>query len=182
MMNTDQEIVRLCSEPSSKEQGFRMLMSSYQERLYWVIRRMVHNHQDTDDVLQNVLIKVYRYIGNFKQESGLMTWMYRIATNESLSFIKKKQRNRTASTDELSEEIGRELKADPYFNGDDWIIHLKKAIERLPEKQKVVFNLRYYEEMPYQEMAEVLETSEGALKASYHHAAKKIESYLRNYE
>jgi RNA polymerase sigma-70 factor (ECF subfamily) len=181
-MSDDQHIIDLCLDPSSKEEGFRKLMSAYQERLYWVIRRMLHNHPDTDDVLQNTMIKAYRFIDTFNQKSSLHTWLYRIATNESLTFINKKKKRQTLSTEEMSEQLGQELKADPYFNGDDMVIALKQAIETLPEKQKAVFNLRYYEEMSYKEMSSVLETSEGALKASYHHAAKKIEEHLKNYE
>lgn len=177
---SDIELIQLCLEPSTKEQGFRLLMQEHQEKLYWTIRRMIHMHQDADDVLQNTLIKAYRFIEKFNQESSLHTWLYRIATNESLSFLKKKQKAQTLSSDEMSEKLGVELKADPYFSGDEWVITLKKAIELLPAKQKIVFNLRYYDEMSYKEMSQILDTSEGALKASYHHAAKKIEEYLKN--
>ena len=177
---SDKELIQLCTEASTKEKGFRLLMQAYQEKLYWTIRRMVHIHEDADDVLQNTLMKAYRFIESFNQESSLHTWLYRIATNESLTFLKRKQKSQMLSSDEISEKLGIELKADPYFSGDDWVISLKKAIELLPTKQKAVFNLRYYDEMSYKNMSEVLDTSEGALKASYHHAAKKIEEYLKN--
>lgn len=150
-----------------------MLLNAYQEKMYWAIRRMVHDHEDTHDILQNALIKIYRYIPDFNENSKLYTWLYRIAVNESLTFLRKQQKTRTLSLEESVENFGERLKADPYFNGDDLMIELKKAIEQLPPKQKLVFNLRYYEEMSYKDISEILETSEGALKASFHHAAKK---------
>ncbi len=178
-MNTiaDKNIIELFAS-DRKEAGFRLLMKTYQEPLYYAIRRMVHSHHDTDDVLQNALIKIYRYLPDFKENSKLFTWLYRIAVNESLTFLKRKNRRMEDSIDKNLELFGQELKADQYFDGDDWAIELKKAIETLPNKQKLVFNMRYYDEMSYKQMSEVLDTSEGALKASYHHAAKKIEEYL----
>jgi len=139
---------------------------------------MVHFHEDANDVVQNTFIKVYRYLPDFKKQSALSTWIYRIATNESINHLNKKKKRMSISVDQLTEELGKELEADSYFNGDDGQILLIKAIEQLPPKQRAVFNMRYFEEMPYQELSEILETSVGSLKASYHHAVKKIETYL----
>lgn len=139
---------------------------------------MVHFHEDANDVVQNTFIKVYRYLPDFKKQSALSTWIYRIATNESINHLNKKKKRMSISVDQLTEELGKELEADSYFNGDNGQILLIKAIEQLPPKQRAVFNMRYFEEMPYQELSEILETSVGSLKASYHHAVKKIETYL----
>ncbi len=155
------------------ELGFQALVEAYKEPLYWHIRRMVLIHADADDVLQNVFIKVYKHIENFREEAKLYTWLYRIASNESISFIKKRKR-----TLEITGNAMVDVKEDPYFTGDQIQIALKEAIEKLPTKQKQVFVMRYYDEMPYKDMAEVLESSIGSLKASYHHAVKKIENYI----
>jgi RNA polymerase sigma-70 factor (ECF subfamily) len=178
---TDEQILDMLSDQSKAEHGFRLLMNKYQERLYWHIRRMVISHEDTNDVLQNCLIKAYRGIGGFQRKSSLYTWLYRIATNEAITFLKKRKKRLTASFDDEANTLENELIADPFFDGDDIQLKLRKALEQLPEKQKLVFNLRYYEEMSYKQMSSVLETSVGALKASYHHAAKKIEYYLKNH-
>jgi len=179
---TDEQILSLLEKETSYEQGFKALMSAYQERLYWHVRRMVDNHEDANDVIQNVLIKVFRNIKNFKGDSKLYTWLYRIATNESITFINKRKKKATNSLDDELSTISNQLTADTYFDPDEAQLKLKEAVATLPEKQKAVFNLRYYEEMPYSEMAEVLDTTVGALKASYHHALKKVETYLRNVE
>jgi len=176
--STDDEILALLRQPHSMERGFRLLMQAYQERLYWHIRRMVVEHEDANDVLQNCLIKVYRNIGAFEGRSGLYTWLYRIATNEALTFLKKKKRKTAADLDDEAYDLASTLRADPYFNGDEVQIRLQEALGRLPEKQRLVFQLRYFEEMPYRQMSNVLDTSEGALKASYHHAVKKIEHFM----
>ena len=156
-------------------------MNLYQERLYWHIRRMVHGHDDANDVLQNCLVKVFRNIGKFEQKSQLYTWLYRIATNEAITFLRK-QKKGALSLDDEEMHAANQLAADSFFDGSKAQRLLQEAIQLLPEKQKQVFNLRYFEEMPYQEMSELLETSPGALKASYHHAVKKIEDYLRKAE
>ena len=177
---TDLEILSLIKETSSLDEGFRALMQKYQEKLYWHIRRMVYEHDDANDVIQNTFIKVFKSIKKFEGKSKLYTWLYRIATNEAITFINKKKRKKTASIDDDSDNgVSIQLEADPYFDGDKVQLLLQNALSKLPEKQRLVFNMRYYEEMPYRDMAEVLETSVGALKASFHHAVKKVESYLR---
>lgn len=175
----DGVIIDMILEEVTRDAGFKALMVKYQEKLYWHIRRMVHHHEDANDVIQNTFIKVYRNISNFKKESQLFTWLYRIATNESITFLKQKKKRE--GQDGLENELSiQHLKADEYFDGDQAQELLALAMNQLPDKQRVVFNLRYYEEMSYADMAEVLETSIGALKASYHHAVKKIENYLKN--
>ncbi|MBK8924002.1 MAG: RNA polymerase sigma factor [Saprospirales bacterium] len=154
-------------------------MSVYKERLYWHIRRMVLVHEDADDVLQNTFIKIYRGILQFEGKSKLYTWLYRIATNEAITFLQNRSRHGTNSIDDASGLLSSRLRADEWFDGDVLQRQLQGAIAQLPEKQRVVFNLRYYEEMPYEEMSNVLDTSVGALKASFHHAVKKIETYFR---
>jgi len=176
---TDEEIFAKWDVESSKEEAFKLLVATYQEKLYWHIRRMVHFHNDADDVVQNTFIKVWRNFDKFKRQSKLYTWLYRIATNESLTFLQKKKRKGTVAMETDDYDLSAELKADPYFDGNEIQIKLQQAIEALPEKQKAVFNLRYFEEMKYDDMSEVLDTSVGALKASYHHAVKKIEKFLK---
>jgi RNA polymerase sigma-70 factor (ECF subfamily) len=177
---SDEQILDLLGDQRSAEQGFRLLMDKYQERLYWHIRRMVVDHEDTNDVVQNCFVKVFRNIGKFQRKSALYTWLYRIATNEAITFLKRKKKRSTASLDNEDNSLENQLRADPYFKENEIQIKLQCALDTLPEKQKLVFNMRYYEEMNYKQMSEVLETSVGALKASYHHAAKKIESYLKS--
>lgn len=179
---SDEEILSLMQEQRTQEQGFRLLMQQYQERLYWHIRRMVIEHEDANDVLQNCLVKAFRGIQQFEGKSSLFTWLYRIATNESLTFLSQKKRRTTNSIDDEDTNLGNRLHADEFFDGDALQIRLKKALNLLPEKQRIVFNLRYYEEMSYQDMSEVLSTSVGALKASFHHAVKKIETYFKEHE
>jgi len=170
----DSEILNQLKKLENFEAGFKSLVHKYQEPLYWHIRRMVHFHEDSNDILQNVFIKVYKGIHSFREDSKLYTWLYRIATNESLNFLKKNKMKFDGSVDHL---IG--LKEDPYFSGDQIQYYLKLAIEQLPMKQKQVFIMRYYDELPYQSISEIVDTSVGALKASYHHAVKKIENYLK---
>jgi len=176
---SDDQILSLCNEEAKIEQGFKLLMQKYQERLYWHVRRMVFEHDDANDVIQNTFIKVFRSINKFEGKSKLYTWLYRIATNESITFLNKKNRKSTASLDNEDYNLENQLKADDYFDGDEIQRKLQDALNKLPEKQRVVFNLRYFDELGYKEMSEVLGTSVGALKASYHHAVKKIESYLK---
>nr|WP_246454615.1 RNA polymerase sigma factor [Hyunsoonleella aquatilis] len=161
-----------------KEQAFRELMGLYKERLYWHIRNIVKSHDDADDVLQNTFIKVYKNINNFKGDSKLFSWMYRIATNESITFINKNAKRLNVTSEEVQQLAIKTLASDVYFEGDAIQLKLQKAIATLPEKQQLVFNMKYFEDLKYKEMSDVLETSEGALKASYHIAVKKIEAYL----
>lgn len=179
----DQQILDWIAAPETKEKGFKYLLDKYKQKLYWHVRRMVLNHDDADDVLQNTFIKVYKSIDHFEQKSSLFTWLYRIATNETLTFL---ERNKKYSYDHLDNQEEHpaisHLRADPYFDGDELRLRLEEALLSLPEKQKLVFQMRYYDEMSYKDMSEVLQTSEGALKASYHHAVKKIEEFVKSKE
>ncbi len=178
----DKELLLEFRDPSQKERAFTAIIKKYQEKLYWHIRRMVVNHDDAIDVLQHMFIKVWRGLDNFREDSQLYTWLYRIATNECLTFLEQeKKRSVVSLEDEMDSGLSNKVKADSEFDANKLEWRLQVAIQQLPEKQRVVFNLRYYEEMPYQEMSRILDTSEGALKASYHHAAKKIEEFLKNY-
>ena len=179
---SDDQILSLLADAGSYEQGFRYLMTKYQERLYWHIRRMVVEHEDANDVIQNTFIKVYKGFKNFKGDAKLYTWLYRIATNESITFINKRKRHTSESLHNEDHNLENQLKADVYFDGDEAQILLQQALQTLPDKQKLVFNMRYFDELSYKAISEILETSEGALKASYHHAVKKIENYLRAIE
>lgn len=172
-------MVRQLQQKESQANAFEVLVNTYKEPLYWHIRRIVLNHDDADDVLQNTFIKVYRNITNFKGESKLYTWMYRIATNEALSFLKSKARHSGLGDSETQERLVQNLEADVYFEGDEIQLKLQKAIATLPEKQKLVFNMKYFQELKYEEISEILETSVGGLKASYHLAVKKIEAFLK---
>lgn len=174
----DEQILSLIRVEETSEKGFRLLMNKYQERLYWHIRKMVQIHEDADDVIQNTFIKVYRNIDKFQGQSKLYTWLYRIATNESITLINKKKKKQSFSIDDELNILEQNLKADDFFDGDEAALKLNKALKSLPDKQRAVFNMRYYEAMSYNDISEVLGTSVGALKASYHHAAKKIEAFL----
>lgn len=176
----EEELVKLLQNPKHKDEAFAILVKEYKVRLYWHIRNFVKIHEDTDDVLQNVFIKVYRNIHKFKGESKLYSWMYRIASNESITFLNKKAKKLQISDEELQDHIIGNLQSDPYFEGDEVQFQLQKAIASLPEKQRMVFNMKYFQEMKYKEMESILGTSVGALKSNYHHAVKKIENYLKN--
>jgi RNA polymerase sigma factor (sigma-70 family) len=177
----DTELLLQFRDPATREKGFTAIIKKYQEKLYWHIRRMVVEHEDTNDVLQNVFIRVWNGLENFREDSQLYTWLYRIATNECLSYLEQQKRKSSASLDELESGLSNKVIADKYFDPNKLEWKLQLAIQQLPEKQRVVFTLRYYDEMPYEEMSRVLDTSEGALKASYHHAVKKIEDYILNH-
>ncbi|MDQ6757611.1 MAG: sigma-70 family RNA polymerase sigma factor [Bacteroidota bacterium] len=164
----------------SKEAAFTQILKKYQEKLYWHIRRMVIDHEDANDVLQNMFIKVWRALENFREDSQLYTWLYRIATNECLTFLEQQKKRNTISLGNIESGLSNKLKADTNFDANKLEWKLQLGIQQLPEKQRIVFNLRYYDEMPYEQMSKVLDTSEGALKASYHHAAKKIEDFILN--
>lgn len=179
--NQDDEILALLANPSSYERGFRLLVNTYSERMYWQIRKMVFSHEDADDILQNAFVKVYKSIKNFKGNSKLYTWLHRIAINESITFLNKKKKMQTSSLDQPELGLANHLKADVYFDGNEIERKLQAALASLPDKQRIVFNLRYYDEMTYKNMSELLETSIGALKASYHHALKKVEDFLKRH-
>ena len=176
----DKELLMQFKNESSKEAAYTRIIKKYQEKLYWHIRRMVVEHEDANDVLQNMFIKVWKNLDNFREDSQLYTWLYRIATNESLSFLEQQKKRSSSSLSDDDGYLSNKLVADKDFDGNKLEWKLQLAIQQLPQKQKAVFNLRYFEEMPYEEMSRVLETSEGALKASYHHAVKKIEDYILN--
>lgn len=179
-MENDALLLQQFHQPETREAAFTAIMRKYQERLYWHIRRMVVSHEDSDDVLQNVFIKVWRHLDDFKENARLYTWLYRIATNECLTFLEQRKKRSTLSLSDEATGLEDKLKADTQYDARKLEWKLQQAILRLPEKQRVVFNLRYYDEMPYEEMSRVLDTSEGALKASYHHAVKKIEAFIKN--
>ena len=163
----------------TKEKAFRILIKEYKERLYWHIRKIVISHDDADDVLQNTFIKVFKGIDNFKQDSKLYSWMYRIATNESITFINKRARERNIDITEMKQKLVSNLQSDKWFSGNDIELILQEAVATLPEKQQLVFNMKYFDHMKYQEISDILETSVGGLKASYFHAVKKIELYIK---
>ena len=171
-------LVHALQNSATQEAGFKTLIKEYQQPLYWHIRKIVFDHEDADDVLQNTYIKIFKNIKNFRGESKLFSWMYRIATNEALTFIKQKSRKLGLSLNEFNEKQVNQLAADVYFEGDAIALKLQLAVANLPEKQRLVFNLKYYEELKYEEISEILETSVGGLKASYHHAVKKIKNEL----
>lgn len=178
---TDSELLIQFRDPVTKEKAYTTLIRKYQEKLYWHIRRMVIEHEDANDVLQNVLIRVWNGLENFREDSQLYTWLYRIATNECLTYLEQQKKRSSVSLNDVESGLSNKIKADKHFDPKRLEWKLQLAMQQLPEKQRVVFSLRYYEEMPYEEMSKVLETSEGALKASYHHAVKKIEDYIRNH-
>lgn len=179
--DTEKKILSQLRSPQSFERGFRDLVQTYQERLYWHIRQMVNIHDDADEVMQNTFIKIYKGIKNFRGDAKLYTWLYRIATNECITFLKKKKKHATVELDDGESGVANTLKADNYFDGDQATLLLKQALETLPEKQKQVFVMRYYDELTYNEISEMLETSVGGLKASYHHAVKKIEAFVKSH-
>ena len=177
MIDELQLLEQLKSE-TDKEQAFKTLLTLYKERLYWHIRNIVKSHDDADDVLQNTFIKIYKNINNFKGDSKLFSWMYRIATNESITFINKNAKRLQITNEDVQQIAINNLTSDVYFEGDAIQLKLQQAIATLPQKQQLVFNMKYFEDIKYKDMSAILETSEGALKASYHIAVKKIESYL----
>lgn len=172
------DFIEELKNPKTQEKAYRELMSLYKERLYWHVRKIVILHDDADDVLQNTFIKIFNNIGQFKGDSKLYSWMYRIATNESLTHLKKKSKQFNIDSETLQNQMVAKLEADVYFDGDEIQLKLQKALATLPQKQQLVFNMRYFDNLKYDDISEILETSVGALKASYHHARKKIETYL----
>ena len=178
-MQDEKEFVIALLDPKTQNEAFRKLLQLYQKPLYNHIRGIVLNHDDTDDVLQNTFIKVYSNLKTFKGESKLFSWMYRIATNESITFLQQRAKKQGISNEEVKEKALNKLESDVYFDGDEIQLKLQKAIASLPEKQQLVFIIKYFEELKYEEMSEILGTSVGALKASYHIAVKKVEEFLQ---
>lgn len=174
----EKDFIQKLLDPKTQNEAFQQLLLQYQKPLYNHIRNIVLNHDDTDDVLQNTFIKVFQNLKNFKGESKLFSWIYRIATNEAITFINQKAKKNGRTSEELQSKVVDNLQADVYFDGDAVQIKLQKAIHLLPEKQQLVFKMKYFEEIKYEDMSEILGTSVGALKASYHHAVKKIELYM----
>ena len=175
---SDDELLERLRDEGSRNYAFSTLVARYRERLYWHIRKIVIVHEDADDVLQNTFVKAWKGLEAFKGESQLYTWLYRIATNESINFLNQKRNRQMMSVEDVGNELSQSLHHDAYFSGDELQFQLQKAILSLPEKQRLVFNMKYFDEMPYDEMSEILGTSVGALKASYHHAVKKIKEWF----
>ena len=178
-MQEEKEFIKELLNPKTQNQAFKKLLKEYQKPLYNHIRTIVLNHDDTDDVLQNTFVKVFQYLNKFKGESKLFSWIYRIATNEALTFLNQKAKINGVTSETLQNKTIDNLKADVYFDGNEIQIKLQKAIASLPEKQQLVFKMKYFEELKYEEISEILGTSVGALKASYHHAVKKIETFVK---
>ena len=176
---TDEDIIEKIKDKKTVDYGFNLLMDKYQEKVYWVIRRMVIDHESSDDIAQETFVKVWKNLDRFKGESKLYTWIYRIATNEALTHLRKKKRRFFLPIGDVENELRSTLEADTYYGGDEIQLKLQKAILTLPEKQRLVFNMKYFEELKFREIAEVLEVTVGSLKAQYHHAVKKIEKYLK---
>ncbi|CAM2883618.1 RNA polymerase sigma-70 factor, ECF subfamily [Flavobacterium succinicans] len=177
-MQDEKAFIQQLLDPKTQNKAFELLLKEYQRPLYHHIRNIVLNHDDADDVLQNTFIKIFRYLKDFKGDSKLFSWMYRIATNEALTFLNQKAKKNKVSSQELQDKILQNLEADVYFEGDAIQIKLQKAIALLPEKQQLVFKMKYFEDLKYEEISEILGTSVGGLKASYHHATKKIETFM----
>src|ERR1700739_3445036 len=177
----DTELLLQFKHQETRERAFTRIIKKYQEKLYWHIRRMVVTHEDANDVLQNMFIKVWNGLDNFREDSQLYTWLYKIATNECLTFLQQQKKRSSVSLSDVETGLSNQLRAEKNFDAGKVEWKLQLAIQQLPEKQRLVFNLRYYDEMPYEEMSRMLDTSEGALKASYHHAVKKIEDYILNH-
>lgn len=180
-MTDETLLITQLKNTSTKEKAFREIITLYKERLYWHIRKIVISHDDADDVLQNTFIKIFKNIHKFNQKSKLYSWMYRIATNEAITFINKRAKDRKLSIENYQQEIAFNLAEDAFFTGNEIQIILQKAIVSLPQKQQLVFNMKYFDELKYSEISEILETSVGALKASYFHAVKKIKTYIKAY-
>lgn len=179
MENDEKQLIHQLKNQKTRDIAFHLLVKRFQERLYWHIRKIVLNHDDADDVLQNTFVNAWRALDNFREESKLYTWLYRIATNEALKHLENIKRKSTQPMDDKSVFLQNNIANDDFFSGEEAQKILQQAILTLPDKQRLVFNMKYFDDMKYQEIAEVLDTSIGALKASYHHAVKKIEEYIR---
>lgn len=174
----EKEILELLNNPKTFNKGFELMIKSYQSRIYWVIRRMVISHDDANDLVQDVFVKVFRSFSSFKNQSSLYTWIYSIATNTTLNFLTGKKHKNLISGGNADQMMAERLRSDPWFDADEIMIKFQQAMSQLPEKQRIVFQMRYYDEIKYEDMSKMLDTSVGALKASYHHAVKKIEEYF----
>ena len=174
----DKDLLSKLRDKESKNYGFNLLVRKYQERIYWHIRKMVVDHDDANDLVQDVFIKVWKNVDNFRADAQLYTWIYRIATNECLTFLGKKRRRFFMPIGDVESELADKLTSNDYISGDEVQLQLQKALLTLPDKQRLVFNMKYFDEMKYEEIAEITDTSVGALKASYHYAVKKIEQII----
>ena len=181
VVNDDSLLIDQFKESATRERAFTSIVKKYQEKIYWQIRRIVVTHDDANDVMQNVFIKAWNGLDNFRADSKLSTWLYRIAVNESLTYLEQQKRKSSVSLDEGNLNLEEKLQSEKDFDANKAVWKLQLAIQQLPEKQRIVFNMRYFEETPYEEMSQILDTSVGALKASYHHAVKKIEEYVLNH-
>lgn len=177
---SDEQLLEMFQHSDNPNYAYNLIVRKYQERIYWHVRRLVIDHEDANDLVQEVFIKAWKAMGNFRGDSGLFTWFYRIATNEALSFLEKKKRRFFIPWHDVEHALGEKITSENGFTKNEIQKKLQLAILSLPQKQRVVFNLRYFEEMKYEEMSRILDTSQGALKASFHHASKKIEEYLKN--
>jgi len=178
----DEKIILLFHQEKRQEEAFRLLVRKYQEKLYWHIRKIVISHEDADDILQNVFIKIWQGLREFRYESRLYTWMYRIATNEALNFLSEKSRKVYGNSDEITAYLENTLESDVFFSGDKIRKELQKAILTLSERQRLIFNMKYFDDMSYDDMAEILQVAVGTLKATYHNAVKKIEESLKIFD
>lgn len=179
MEYTDKELLEKFADEATRNYAFNLIVKKYQERVYWHVRRMVIDHDDADDLVQDIFIKTWRGLENFREDAKLYTWIYRIATNECITHLNKKKKRIFIPLVDVEGQLSKKLESDPLFDGDKIQLKLQQAILTLPEKQRVVFHMKYYDEMKYEDMSEVLGTSVGALKASFHHAVKKIEEYMK---
>jgi RNA polymerase sigma-70 factor (ECF subfamily) len=175
---TDEELLEQFRDPDKRNYAFNLLVRKHQQRLYWHVRRIVIDHDDANDVIQNVFIKVWKALDSFRRDAQLYTWLYRIATNESITFLNQKKKRFTISLDGVEQELSNHLTNDTYFSGDKIQMKLQQAVLKLPTQQRIVFNMKYFDGMKYEEIAEILNLSVGGLKATYHHAVKKIEKYI----
>ncbi len=175
----EEEILQLLRNPHTQREGFALVVEEYSERLYWQIRKMVYSHDDANDILQDVFIKAWLNIEKFRGDAKLSTWLYKIAINESITFINRSKAKLNLSIDDTDSFLVNKLEGDEYFDGDNAQLLLQQAVVRLPEKQRLVFQMKYFDELKYEEISDILGTSVGALKASYHHAVKKVESFLK---
>jgi len=175
----DKELLAKIRHPDTRNYGFNLLVRAYQQRVYSIVRKMVIDHDDASDLTQETFIKVHKAINNFREDAQLYTWIYRIATNECLTFLSKKRRRFFLPIEDISHELSQKIDSSSHITGDDIQKKLQKALLKLPDKQRLVFNMKYYEDLPYESISEITKTSVGALKASYHHAVKKIEDFLQ---
>ncbi len=175
----DKEILEKFANPDSRNLAFNQLVRKYQQKVYWHIRKMVIDHDDSDDLTQEVFLKVWKNLENFRQDAQLYTWLYRIATNECLTFLSSKKRKFFLPINDVAAELAEKIDSSPNISGDEIQLKLQKALLKLPDKQRLVFNMKYYDELKYEQISEILGTSVGALKASYHLAVKKIEEFLK---